>query len=125
MTKTLRKALQEAVAEREADYRYKEHFANCRYQDQGEPSCIVGLALSKMGVSIDKLDEMDNNCDVFSTSVDALCSAELFPIKLNKTEVQALSEAQACQDQGGTWGEALKAYDQSLKASEALGAVTS
>lgn len=49
--------LERVVAERGADFMYKEQ--HCRYQYNGVPSCAVGLALSYLGVTVEQLMGLD------------------------------------------------------------------
>lgn len=72
----------------------------CRYEYEGNPSCLVGKALYRAGTPLDLLAHLD----LFSIPADKL------DITGYVTTGGALvfHAAQGVQDNGGTWGEALK-----------------
>ena len=67
----------------------------CRYFDNGSPSCIVGHVIDWAGIEFDP----DFNVTSFHLIADHLGVA-------NPLTVKMLREAQAKQDNGGTWGAA-------------------
>lgn len=74
----------------------------CRYQENGNASCIVGHVLDRAGV------EYNPDWDHYDVAASALGLPE--PVKM------ALTMAQETQDSGLTWGTALNAYKEELKA---------
>lgn len=105
---TLEKAhelLKRAVEEKGADYVYPEDekWADgmCRYfRPDGAPLCIVGHVLHYLGVT--RVTEGRG-------AAAALLGAGVTTVP---TTHWALQEAQCCQDGGGTWGEALAAFEE-------------
>lgn len=73
----------------------------CRYQENGEPSCIVGHVLNRLGV------EYDPRWDEGSQSAQ-----DIIP---EGAVQKALQAAQSRQDGGNPWGRALKAYKEALE----------
>lgn len=71
----------------------------CRYQVNGQPSCLVGHVLARAGVSTEALEDMDASGLSIINSYAAV----------GDTDARAvLQAAQSAQDTGATWGEALK-----------------
>lgn len=101
--------LRAAVEVRGEDYVYaplalKEGGGVCRYVDNdGCPSCIVGLALALAGADIEDLKELDNRW-VGVLSAEYL--HEIAPISSEASDI--FSAAQSAQDLGKTWGQALR-----------------
>jgi hypothetical protein len=95
--------IERAVEERGRDFRYSDYEGDwadpdvCSYrQPDGTPACIVGLALSYVGL-LDKLIEDD-------TIVGQQAS---FYDEIDPEAIGVLSAAQMSQDSGEPWGEAL------------------
>lgn len=104
-------AMRDAVAERGADYVYPpfENFADdyhnefgaCQYQTpDGTPACIVGLALSKIDPNLVPEYGEDPGAERFLTGKG-----------LDPSVAEAAGWAQGIQDDGKTWGEALKEFE--------------
>lgn len=99
-----------AVKERGEDYEYdrgdeERGYLRCTYERDGKPSCLVGLALTHAGVTLDQLREMDAaEHPLFAD----LHSADLLPVEVADDAVSVFSVAQTSQDCGDTWGEALR-----------------
>lgn len=74
----------------------------CRYQINGDPACIIGVALSNLGVSGQTLAEMDNAMNSTIISI-ASSSVDLFEVD-DKKALNYLDSAQANQDLGYEWG---------------------
>lgn len=106
-------ALRDAVAEKGAEYVYPENEKigiSCSYVWDGRPSCIVGNALHRLGVSLDILGRFE-----MTTAASVLDSLRYRKILVVDTETrQAYDEAQTAQDDGRPWGEALAAAEESL-----------
>lgn len=106
-------ALDAAVADKGADFRYRASWAvGCRYFHGSEPGCIVGHVLHQYGVGRDDLcglwdsavgAEVDMNV---SYGIRSLRVAGLLDID-DRTE-SVLTSAQDAQDCGETWGEAVQ-----------------
>lgn len=113
---TFTEAMEAAVAERGEDWTYPEYDAEnadygdtnwhydggtCRYvtRDEKEPACIIGLALTKMGLPPEKIDMRTGALNLLGT-LNVATGAER----------QAARYAQSKQDAGRSWGEALAAY---------------
>lgn len=106
-------AMRAAVEERGPGYVYPFHNPNyttptgaCVYQTpSGEPACIIGLALHNLGV------ELPDHYKIMSADVLMRSMADVeFPLPV----VYAAEYAQARQDAGTTWGEAMNTYLEAL-----------
>jgi hypothetical protein len=102
--------LEQAVAERGEDFvyynAYQENYANygaCRYQIDGEPACLVGLALAKAGVSPEGLNLLEGSGITNSYTLNRPQNLKITPDALAVFQV-----AQDTQDNDGPWGEALR-----------------
>lgn len=108
------------VAAEKPDYVYAlkdpKNSTSCTYQRDGEPSCIVGHALHRLGVSPDLLVEFDTTYELGMSVGDLF---ENFPQILDDevedpdewTEegpVEFLTRVQIGQDSGIAWGQAVK-----------------
>lgn len=99
-------AMKEAVAERGADYVYPKFeegytvgIETCVYQTPtGEPACLIGLAMSKLGLELPP------------HNVEEGASRVLEETGLSQVARNAADRAQAEQDHGRTWGRALETY---------------
>jgi hypothetical protein len=111
--------LKTAVAEKGAGYVYEEPAGSigCRYADveNDEPSCIVGNALHRKGITVATLDEMDradlvHEDDVSSTTISQICTldtAALYGFELTDSARGVFATAQAQQDSRVPWGRAV------------------
>lgn len=103
-------ALNAAVDEKGDDYVYEGEGTFCAYVANGEPSCIVGNALHRLGVSIPTLAEMDY-CAIGGaviTSPKVLEVLEYRGFTLDYDAVMLLSAAQTLQDDQVPWGDAVR-----------------
>ena len=94
------------VAAEQPDYVYQEPL--CRYQIDGKPSCIIGHALHRLGVSVDTLAMLDGGEQ--GDGVHAVNLPSYIPILVeegSRSELVALGEAQEAQDDRIPWGEAV------------------
>lgn len=111
--------LEAAVAERGDDYVYPEELKNgpghtCQYfldgqsdpEDAGKPGCIVGYLLHGLGFTADDVSSWEGNA---SSTVLRWLGVTVDP-ELD----QALAEAQDYQDNGGTWGKAVRLFTQKM-----------
>lgn len=104
-------ALNAAVDEKGSDYVYKGVGSICTYAAFDEPSCIVGNALHRLGVSIPTLVKMDQ-CSFGGsviTSPKVLEVLEDSGFALDDDAVTLLSAAQSLQDDNVPWGVAVRA----------------
>lgn len=106
--------LEAAVEERSANYIYeipKDAGGKCVYQSEGVPSCGVGLALSKAGVSISALAALDHSPSLDAPVSIGTNSARLIlaahGVKLTPQASLVLDAFQGRQDSRSTWGDAL------------------
>lgn len=84
-----------------------DNVAECQYVLDGEPSCIVGVAMWNLGL-IDEDIESDENLNC-STNVDYFL--EDFGIKATVEQRRWLLWAQSAQDTGTRWQEAVDSAD--------------
>ena len=94
------------VAAEQPDYVYEEKY--CQYQHGGKPSCIVGHALHRLGVSPETLKVLDEKNG--GGGIPAFGLPNEFPDLIemdSEASLFALSEAQEAQDSRLPWGEAV------------------
>lgn len=81
--------------------------ALCKYEDQGAPSCGVGLALHKAGVPLPLLRSLDKD-PAEDTSIDTVAPIlGAAGFTLTPDALTAFTLFQNLQDTGSTWGRAL------------------
>ncbi len=95
----------------------KSYYERCDYVRNGAPSCIVGHALYHAGVPTELLMILDGDPDrvggisAFNISDDRrerhLGDIE-FPVSITDGAAHVFSAAQQAQDEGISWGEALR-----------------
>ena len=85
------------------EHGYTSHAIGCHYLHGNEPGCIVGRVLLKLGVSKDVLRENEG----LPINMVAFDSVEYMP---TNHALQALRRAQIYQDNGHSYGDALKAF---------------
>ena len=91
------------VAQEQPEHVYeKGEFGRCNYERNGEPSCIVGHAMHRLGVSTFDLREFDASGD---SAIEDIIEAnqDLFD-RDDKLSMELLIDAQNSQDQGLPWG---------------------
>lgn len=99
-----------AIAERGADFIYSENFhssgstAPCKYFVNGEPACIVGLALTNAGILTKAVGEAADEADVHAIG---LIDSYIGRYRFTDKAATFLSNLQAYQDNGYSWGESL------------------
>lgn len=111
MTRTIneyevRNALADAVLERGYSYLYQENFSvsACKYVVDGEPACIVGVALiSYLGIEWPRA-RYDTSLAANGTIAYLLDELRDAGIEFTPAALLMLTAAQAVQDGGGTWG---------------------
>jgi hypothetical protein len=104
-TEQFTQAMKDAVAFRGEDFTYPEgwrdgNYGQCRYQYDGNPACIIGEALSRCGVEL-------------QSKWEGMGCAEVLEFYLKVTDPKLLGAAQSAQsmqDNGDSWGGALKLY---------------
>lgn len=105
-------AMEQAVRERGPDFVYPKGESGwrlnpsgmCRYvrTDKEEPACLIGLALFKLGVPLEELRGYESSgADIVIDGTTSLGHEDVFA---------AATTAQSIQDEGSTWGEALRGY---------------
>ncbi|HEX2242263.1 MAG TPA: hypothetical protein VHK27_03210 [Gammaproteobacteria bacterium] len=84
----------------------------CDYVRDGQPSCIVGKALHLAGVSVEMLKRVENNRPLQKFWNDDLNRyvdfGEMLGIQLTWLAAIAFEEAQRIQDDGSSWGVAVR-----------------
>jgi hypothetical protein len=102
--------LEKAVAERGEEWVYQRvhdplyDFCGdgvCLYVNEGQPSCLVGMALVLHGVPVQRLEEINR--------VGAGALHDHFAEVVAASAAEVFREAQTAQDSGATWGDALSA----------------
>lgn len=94
------------IAEMNPDFIYQDMAENgdCFYERDGYPSCLIGRALSRHGVSASTLRDIDQA--PFGTGVRDLFDTA--PGRSDWDNVIWLSYVQEFQDQGISWGESVR-----------------
>jgi hypothetical protein len=106
------KLMDQAVEERGGSFVYYDQFAEsyreygtCRYQVDGQPACLVGLALSKAGLTVEELELLEGSSIQASYEQGRLPAERL---EITHEALKVLELAQTLQDNDATWGEALE-----------------
>lgn len=108
--------MEEAVALKGADYVYEHQPTNdpdalapttCYYVWDNQPSCIVGHVLHAAGIPLEELARHEGGSA-------HIVVAAVAPHDWDGLVGNALNSAQAMQDAGGTWGEALETFKSEL-----------
>jgi len=113
------KAVIEVVHEAGEDYVFN---GVCRYFNDGEPACLFGRAISKVGIPASEFMAMRNDLGHDYNSTGA--AKVLRVLGYDSLIAEAADEAQRIQDGRtsnalrGTWGKALSAFLYSLRDSE-------
>ncbi|AAN12764.1 gp124 [Mycobacterium phage Omega] len=90
------------VAAGNPDYVYEyEEGGLCRYIMNGQPSCLVGHGLHRLGLIDAALEPHDYNYSCFEDLEERL------DLGLDSDEVHWVERVQIAQDGGRTWGEAV------------------
>lgn len=100
------------VEEFGADYVYPQgENGKCDYVRDGEPSCIVGHVLAKVGVPIERLKAADGAIMGGGMAADALLGMlhNEGALQSNGSVRALLCEAQYRQDHSTSWGAAVRA----------------
>jgi len=109
------RTMEEVVSEYGADYVYRtDSSVQCVYVADGEPSCLVGHVLHRLGVPTEALFHLGDRSGVSQDAkglVHALVrEGYAAPVPSSPFgPIAVLMEAQWRQDTGSTWGEALAA----------------
>lgn len=107
-------AMQDAVAEKGTDHVYPNEdkidymgVRMCQYFDKfdGRPLCLIGVALSKLGLSADEL-----TFDEQTSSAARIMRILGFSTKMGSAAQAAQSE----QDRGEKWGDALTVFNEKV-----------
>lgn len=107
-TDILRAGIVMAIRERGADYRYRDEHDDCFYRIDDKPGCLLGHAINNIDHEL--YEVMGNE----EEDTDAFPFDEVERVARKSVTERALhagTVAQTCQDLGGTWGEALEAFD--------------
>lgn len=91
------------IVDADPDYCYLDHFEECLYFESGGPACIVGRVLARHGVT--SSDVGDLNSERLAPLRRRLENAGV--LSMNDDAFVLLRRAQAVQDYGRPWGEAL------------------
>lgn len=107
--------LQQAVEAKGAGYVYPRSLdfeTRCLYVENGEPSCIVGHVLVAAGLPVEMVAELDTfNGNGWGGGVGAgrLAQRPFARYNISLPAASILGAAQAEQDGGSTWGDAVAA----------------
>lgn len=114
---TFTEAIRQVVAER-PDFVYSSPNVmdgTCVYRDPktGEPSCLIGVALDRMG-ELPSLDDLGRGSFLGLNTKGPHSLVESFHLPLTVEETEAALRAQNVQDRGLPWATALEAYEAAL-----------
>lgn len=80
-------------------------YEGCAYvSPDGQPLCIVGQVIAHLGLEFPRAEDGEPVNGVAAAYLDVY-----FPEQFSSTAIRALDRAQAVQDGGASWGDALKA----------------
>lgn len=111
--KTARAGLVAACKLRGYDYVYTDHYDNCYYAVLGEPGCIVGCAIDSIDhelFALLMLEEAEQHEREDGLPVSSIRKA----FAMDTMARAGLEQAQQRQDKGGTWGDALRDFDDTV-----------
>lgn len=103
-------SLYEIVAEN-PDYVYDDQDAGgfCRYfNDEGEPSCVVGHVIAQHGITAEQVEPVKNSCA-------PVVIREITEIQLSLEAKVLFSSVQGWQDMRQPWARALKIAESEVK----------
>lgn len=102
-----------SLAEKNPDFVYVNPDPNrgCLYVYDGKPSCIVGQALSNLGVDLEFLQHLDTALDGGVGALEALHTYDEFEIDNNQS-ADLVSLVQHFQDSCVPWGQAVEAAEE-------------
>lgn len=103
------------IGEAHPDATYKGQFAaitgeqyliliSCKYQVDKVPACIVGIALSELGVSTDQLEMFDADQTTIEVTIEEY--PDIFDVD-DVNDAAFVAAVQDAQDRQETWGEAI------------------
>ncbi len=117
----VRKGLTELVQEYGEDFRYtpkhksESDSEQCLYVWNGEPDCIVGKFLHRMGVPLERLQKADSGPGMSARellhwlNLEGVVWSDLGGVSESEQKVAyALDVAQSLQDDGSSWGVVLE-----------------
>jgi hypothetical protein len=108
--------LREVVAEAGEDFTYvpDAHRLNttCTYVKNNCPDCMIGRALAKAGATIEQLATLDDLNEDRDNSIDTVGPRADW-LQLTDEALKVFTDAQWNQDLGKTWGDALRAAEDS------------
>lgn len=96
------------LAQGNEDFVYTKHDRACLYVHDGQPDCLVGQALHKLGVPLDALERIQDG-DAFETTAIDVVTDDAF--ELTDGAVRVFKAAQAEQDNRQRWADALRAAE--------------
>lgn len=115
-------ALENALALKGAGYVYprndgKEAPFPCTYSnDDGTPSCIVGHVIAELDPELfKKVGEWEKSEQGWDEGTAFLTVFYAFPTRFTPGQARALQRAQGAQDDGSTWGAAVRRFEESLR----------
>lgn len=100
----------EVLEEKGANYIYggsELSSGKCRYVRNGEPDCLVGNILHRAGVSVERLAEADFGMGLDASDLCRRLHAEGV-LEIEDRGTRFLNYAQALQDNGVPWGDAVE-----------------
>lgn len=94
------------VAQEQPEHVYERgEVGKCNYERNGQPSCIVGHAMHRLGVSVLDLREFDASGD--SAVEDIIGTNQDLFDKDDELGMELLIQAQDSQDRGVPWGQSV------------------
>lgn len=115
--------IEQAVAEKGADYICERPDDICVYVKDGEPSCLIGRALMASGLfSLEEVAALDGDITRDVLSVPAYGLLSRFPRRISAEAVDIFNWAQLEQDSGRSWGNVLKNVRQQAQAQRRVAA---
>jgi hypothetical protein len=100
------------------DFVYQEDpFQTCDYVRDGQPSCLIGRALARLGMSVEELKTFDANDLPNPTNIrNPSAAGIMYSLGFSERVTAAADVAQGLQDSCRTWGRALEVFHQTYGA---------
>lgn len=92
----------------------------CRYFSDGQPSCIIGYALSRMGLPDEVLDLVGQHNDQSITSLNVHMARSGMEYSDSPEAVRWLGVVQTYQDKGSSWSQAVSKADRLSELDQAV-----
>ena len=81
---------------------------DCKYQKDGEPSCLIGCALFDLGVPISNLSRLDQHNNNTGKAAEFINNFDIPDFRFEQRALALAGRVQSNQDSRYSWREALR-----------------